>query len=380
MRPEGVDEATSKSRLYDLSLALYSSDARFKQPVAVRPVPAGYNGPRVTIKGGIYAPVLQNAFYANVEDMLAKVDASGFYHTSTPGALAWSGAPWSAGGEFGTWRNGVGVYADASWSRDLGRTMQELTDLGFIDPATRGLDLALRDARIYEENSSLTFHGHPLPPHWSRVINRPDPAWPFENDGHGLISIALYRLWQHLPDRDAWLRAHWTDVKAAGDWIPWQFEHPELSGVKDGVLHTTGESAGGNGYSVYPDYICMTALESLARMADSIGQTESATLWRDRAAKMRSAMFSHYIISDPKYGSVWTLQYAGWPNKSTVLGPLITQADSTAYAPETDPKWQSADSAAYQRLIDTYKPLGFYGGRWATARASSLRPPFCSTA
>lgn len=363
LRLEGVDEASSKSRLSDLRAALYTSDALFKQPIALKPIPANYNGPRVTFRGDVYATVLQNAFYANIEDMLAKVGPDGFYHTSTPGALAWAGVPWSAGGEFGTWRNGVGIYADASWSRDLGRTMQELADLGFLSPAERGLDLALKDARAYEENPSLTFHGHPLPPHWSRVINRPDPSTPFENDGHGLISLALYKLWQRLPNRDAWLRAHWTDVKAAGDWIPWQFDHPELSGAKDGVLYTTGESAGGKGYSVYPDYICMTALEALARMADSIGETQSAALWRDRAAQMRSAMFAHYIITDPKYGSVWTLTDAGWPNKSTVLGPIILQADYTAYEPDHDPKWLAADQAAYQRLLDTYKPLGFYG--WA---------------
>jgi hypothetical protein len=363
LRLDGTDEATSKSRLNDLRAALYTPDTLFKRPVAAKPAPAGYSGPRVTFKGGIYATILQNAFYANVQDMLGKVDAAGFYHTSTKGALAGAGVPWSAGGEFGTWRNGVGVYYGDSWSRDLGRTMQELADLGFLDPATRGLDLALRDARIYQENPSLTFHGHPLPPHWSRVINRPDPSTPFENDGHGLISLALYKLWQRLPDRDAWLRAHWTDVKAAGDWIPWQFDHPNLSGAKDGVLYTTGESAAGKGYSVYPDYICMTSLEALARMADSIGQTQSAALWRGQAAKMRAGMLSHYFVTDPKYGSVWTLDYAGWPNRSTVLGPIILQADYTGYSPQTDPKWQAADQAAYQRLIDTYKPLGFYG--WA---------------
>ena len=79
-----------------------------------------------------------------------------------------------------------------------------------------------------------------------------------------------------MPDRDAWLRAHWTDVKAAGDWIPWQFEHANISEAKDGVLYTTGESAAGKGYSVYPDAVCMTALEGLAQMADSISETESA--------------------------------------------------------------------------------------------------------
>ena len=243
--------------------------------------------------------------------------------------------------------------------------MQELADLGFLDPATRGLDLALRDARIYQENPSLTFHGHPLPPHWSRVINRPDPATPFENDGHGLISLALYKLWQRLPDRDAWLRAHWTDVKAAGDWIPWQFDHPELSGAKDGVLHTTGESAGRQRLLRLP----RLHLHDLARSPRAHGRLHRPDAVRCAMARPRCKDARRHALPlprhDPKYGSVWTLDYAGWPNKSTVLGPIILQADYTTYsaARRRSSSGKRADQAAYQRLIDTYKPLGFYG--WA---------------
>ncbi len=211
---------------------------------------------------------------------------------------------------------------------------------------------------------ALTYKGVQLPPHWNRVINRPDFAQPFENDGHGLIALFIYKLWQRVPDRDAWLRARWPDVKAAGDWIPWQFDHADVTGAKDGVLYTTGESAAGKGYSVYPDAVCMTALEALAQMADSIGETQSATLWRDRAEKMRAAISANYAITDPKYGRVWTLDYAGWPNQSTVLGPLIFLADYHGFAPQDDdPAWRPVNEAAYQRLIDTYRPFGFYG--WA---------------
>ena len=109
-----------------------------------------------------------------------------------------------------------------------------------------------------------------------------------------------------------------------------------MTGAKDGVLYTTGESAAGKGYSVYPDAVCMTALEALAQMADSIGETQSATLWRDRAAKMRAAIPARYVIADPKYGRVWMLESAGWPNQSTVLGPLIFLADSRGFAPQDD--------------------------------------------
>lgn len=363
LRAGGVDEAGSRQRLTALSDVFYSTDAIFGQPIPPQ-IPAGFVGPHVTFKGTPYASALENAFYANVQDMLDKVDPDGTYHTSTKGALAWAGDPRSAGGEFGTFRNGVGVYYDHAWSRDLGRSLQELTELGYINRASHTADFAFLSARTWAENPNLNYKGSPLPPHWSRVINHPDFAQPFENDGHGLISIFIYKLWQRRPDRDAWLRAHWPDVKLAGDWIPWQFDHAALTGARNGVLYTTGESAGGKGYSVYPDTVCMDALFALAKMADSIGETQSATLWRDRAEKMRAAIPANYLIDDPRYGKVWTLKDAGWPNKSTVLGPLIFTADVAGFAPsDDDPNWKAANEAAYQRMIDTYKPFGFYG--WA---------------
>ncbi len=363
LREAGTGEADSKQCLTALSAALYNIEAEYKQLVAPR-IPAGYSGPEVTFKGTIDASILQNAFYANVQDMLDKIDPDGVFHTSTRNALSWAGDPRSAGGEFGTYRKDVGVYYSQAWSRDLGRSLQELTELGYVDKASHTADFALRAARSWSENPALTYHGSPLPPHWSRVIDHPDFAQPFENDGHGLISLFIYKLWLRMPDRDAWLRTHWSDVKSAGDWIPWQFDHPQISGAADGVLYTTGESAGGKGYSVYPDAVCMTALEALAQMADSIGETQSAQLWRSMAEKMRNAIPARYLIDDPKYGRVWTLESAGWPNKSTVLGPLIFLADYKGFAPQDDdPAWRLANEAAYQRLIDTYKPLGFYG--WA---------------
>lgn len=360
LRSSGVEEHTAEQRLDDLRHALYSNDEVYKGAVPAE-IPQGYSGPEVSFKGNITASILQNVFYANVQDMLDKIDPDGMYHTSTRGAVSWAGLPSSAGGEFGTFRKDVGVYYNASWSRDLGRSLQELTELGYLDKATHTADYSLRSARLWE-NPALKYHGKLLPPHWSRVINRPDPSGPFENDGHALISLSLYKLWQRLPDRDAWLHSHWTDVKAAGDWIPWQFDHPDLSGAANGVLYTTGESAGGKGYSVYPDFACMTALQALAQMADSIGETQSAELWRDRAEKMRKAIPARYLINDPKYGQVWTLESAGWANKDTVLGPLILLADTKGFASEDDdPALRPANGAAFQRLIDSYRPLGFYG-------------------
>lgn len=355
LRRLNEDEPKRQQQLNDLRLAFYSSDEDYQGHVAAQ-MPPGYDGPTVTFKGDVTAEILANAFHFNVQDIADKVDAEGMYHTSTKGAVSWNGTG------FGTFRTNVGMYYSTSWCRDMGRSVQELAILGYTNDALRCADYCLRMAKVWEQSPSLKVHGQYLPPHWGRVANRPDKNAPYENDGHGLVTMFLYKVWQRLPDNQAWLRARWPDVKAAGDWIEWQFDHPEISGATNGILHTTGEAAGGNGYSVYADYACLEALQELAQMADSIGENQSATQWRDRANKMRQAIADQYIITDPKYGRVWTLASAGWPTKATVLGPLIFRADYQGFAPEDDDAaLRPVDEAAYQRLIDTYQPFGFYG-------------------
>jgi hypothetical protein len=359
--PLGADTNRIEAALEDLKRAFYISDRNFKGRVAEQ-MPKRYSGPTVSFSGDVYATILANAFHDSVQDMRDKIGEDGMYHTSTKGA-----PNWSLYFGFGTCSTNVGCYYGESWSRDMGRSLQELTALGFTNEALRCADYCLRTARLWQDPSNVqdpsnTLRGQILPPHWGRIANKPQSWCVFENDGHGLTAMFLYRLWQRLPNRDAWLRSRWPDVKAAGDWVLWQFEHPEISRATNGILFTTSESAMMVGHSVYPDYTCMSALRMLAAMADSIGETSSAARWRGRAGQMRSAMAKEYIISDKKYDRVWTLNRAGWPNKSSVLGPLILLADYEGFAPEDDaPDWRPFNVAAYQRLIDTYKPFGFYG-------------------
>lgn len=353
--PLGKDENQSEHELKALRLALYSSNKTYKGPVKSS-VPAGYFGPTVSFKGNISADVLENAFYYNVQDIRNKIDAAGMYHTSTRDALSWGGYK-----GIGTFREDFGRYFDCAYSRDMGRSLQEITMLGYTNDARRCADWALGIAHRWETEPRLKIDGLVVPQHWSMLADRPDRN-SFENDGHALTTMFIYKVWQWLPNRNTWLRANWPDIKGLGDWILWQFDHPEISQSKDGLLYTTSESADGRGYSVYPDCICMTALRALSQMADSIGDTNSAAPWRARADKMQEAITRHYIINDPKYGRVWTLNHAGWPDKSTVLGPLIFVADYDGFAPQDEnDDWRSVNEAAYQRLIDTYRPFGFYG-------------------
>jgi hypothetical protein len=355
LRPLGEDKNQDRPQLEALRRELYSSDESFEGHIAPKK-PARYSGPDVLFEGNLEAEVLANAFYYNVRDIADKIGKDGMYHTSTKDALSWGGYK-----GFGTFRKNLGRYYDDSYSRDMGRSLQELTMVGDTTDAARCADYSLQKARLWETDPSLKINGIVVPPHWGMFVNSPRKN-SFENDGHGLTTLFLYKLWQRIPNRDQWLRSRWPDIKGVGDWILWQFDHPEISGATNGLLHTTGESANGKGYSVYPDCICMDALQALAQMADSIGENQSAEQWRQRADKMRLAISSQYIIDDPKYGRVWTLDHAGWADKSTVLGPLIFLADYQGFAPEDDnPDWRPVNEAAYQRLIDTYKPFGFYG-------------------
>ncbi|HEV2329655.1 MAG TPA: hypothetical protein VGY56_12815 [Verrucomicrobiae bacterium] len=354
----GEDDTQAKRELENLKHALYSSDESFKGPVALK-IPSGYTGPIVSFGGSQYAKVLANAFYNNAEDILAKIDESGMYHTSTKGAISWGGYC-----GFGTFRTNVAAYYGVAYTRDMGRSLQEITALNFTNEAERCADWSLKMARLFETRPSLKYKGVVLPRHWGDLANNPrNPS--FENDGQGLTTMFIFKLWQRLPDRDAWLRARWPDVQGLGDWILWQFAHPDISGATNGLLHSSGESANGIGYAPYPDAACMNALRALADMADSIGQTNSARAWRARANLMQVAIGRGYVIQDPKYGAIWTLDYSNWAYNSSVLGPLIFLADYQGFAPQDEnDDWHFIDEAAYRRLIDTfrpYQPFGFYG-------------------
>ncbi len=358
LRPAGEDEKETQKRLNDLSLALYSSDETFFKSHITPEQPKGYNGPEVSFRGDIFAKVLANIFTFNVQDIIDKIDPDGMYHTSTKGALLWG----YNGGQFGSYATNVGCYYANSWTRDMGRSLHELTELDYTNDAMRTADYCLREEHLWEASPAPEVNGQFYPPHWSRIANAPRNAPPFENDGHGLVMLFLYKTWERMPDRDDWLHARWPDVKAAGDWILWLFDHPDISGATNGILYTTSECAGGKGYSVYADAICMDSLRALAEMADSIGETNSAEQWRQRADKMQAAITDQYIVNDPKYGRVWTLAHAGWPTHPTVLGPLIFTADFYGFAPQDgNQDWRPVSEAAYQRLIDTYGPYGFYG-------------------
>ena len=352
------NEDRAQIKFKNLRQALYTHDDVYIKPVQPQ-IPSNYSGAKVSFSGTNFANILTNVFYHNIIDILAKIDTDGFFHSSTKNAVLF------AGNGLGTYRNNVGEYYNESWSRDAGRGLQEISVLGYIKEASKCSDFCFQKARLWEELPSLRLNDTiVLPRHWSRIINKPTQSTSQENDGHGLIATFLYKYWQRIPDRDQWLHDNWIDIKAAGDWITWQFDHPEITGATD-VLHTTGESsawAGNKGSTIYADFICINALNGLAEMANAYGDVQTADHWQDRANKMFKALQA-YIVSDIKYGKVWTLDYAGWAYKATVLASVMCLADYQGFSPYDDyPQLRAINEATYQRTIDTYnKPFGFYG-------------------
>jgi hypothetical protein len=198
LRPLGEDEKQTLRRLNNLRRALYTHDEEFGGQVAPS-APPGYAGPEVSFKGTAYSEILANVFRYNVQDIAAKIDKDGMYHTSTENAASWGGYR-----GFGTFRKNVGGYYGVSYTRDMGRSLQELTLLGQTNLAERCAEYCLRMARLYATDPALQYKGVLLPPHWGDLVNRPrNPS--FENDGEGLTILFLYKLWQRLPHRETWL-------------------------------------------------------------------------------------------------------------------------------------------------------------------------------
>lgn len=362
LRPSGSDEASAKQKIDNLRNIMYCTDASFPKVFPLT-IPAGYKGPRIYFKGDSTADLVSNIFNYNVDDMTKKVTADGMYHTSTKGA-AWYG--YEGFGcftlnEAQTTRMYAGVYFYEAWTRDLGRTLNELIDLGYLDKAKLCADWCLKMARVWEEGNTpnLLLNGQRLPRHICRILQMPGTGVGegcFENDGHGLTTSFIYNLWRKLPDRDEWLRPRWRDIKGLGDWVVWQLEHKDLSKATD-VLWSDSEASGWNvttGYSVYCDLAQVEALRGLTLMAESIGQKSTAEKWRKTADDLIAGINKEYIDNDPKYGETWTRKFAGFGLSST-LGPIILPTDRLGFNFSSNyPEWNSYNIAAYQRVKDSF--------------------------
>ena len=280
-------------RLYQFRDELPASDA--KKEIE------GFDAPDVTFAGTPMAEVYTNVYRANIMDMAyGKIDDDGRSHTSTPYTCnfgCYLG--------FGTFKENSDSYGGHVWTRDIGRTLMELTNFGYFKRVVPAADY-LHKLLYYP---SVRF---PIP-HWKRVANliAKDENDLFnegkENDGHASVMLFIYSLYRKgVVDRQ-WLLEHRKELKDAADYYLWQKEHPKESNFSD-ILFSESEASTQitGGYDLFSNLISSFALLGYADLFREMGDAEYASALSDMAESLREAAGRHFLMEHPRYGKVYT--------------------------------------------------------------------------
>jgi hypothetical protein len=299
-------------------------------------VPDGYEGPALHSSGSVEANITSSVFHHNLIQLKNKIDQEGFFHTSTHLAPSWRYDG------FGPWNKHANSYYEMAYSRDCGRGMMSLTDLGCEEEVERSLDRFDEWLMFFpNQYPELQLGGQTIPGHWTVVPNMPlyyskklskMGGWPTrytyerfgehyedfgnpENDGHGLVMLAHWKHWNKTGRGAEWVKRKWTELKEAADYIIWALDNPELSLSSNGLLYS--ESEGGmEDTTLYCNIPCYLGLKSYAHMAEAIGETDSAVKWRAYADRMEAAVNVFFPTVDPEFGEVWNMKHMGFFHES----------------------------------------------------------------
>ncbi len=176
--------------------------------------------PDIVFSGCGIADIYTNVYRKNITDMAYnKISDDGMPHTSSPNT-----ANYGCYVGFGTYTI-ENSYHGHVWTRDIGRTLIELTNSGYFDRVLKATD-KLHELLYYP---SIRFKI----PHWKRVANliAQNENDLFnegkENDGHASIMLFMYNLYNKGAVGKDWLESHKKELKDASDFFVWQYEHPK---------------------------------------------------------------------------------------------------------------------------------------------------------
>jgi len=293
--------------------------------------PAGYRGPKVRFEGTGPAEIFANVYTHNLHDMATeKVDAEGGMHTSSPRAPSFGGYV-----GFGTHRNGVGSYYAHVWSRDVGRSLIEVTAAGYRRRPVKAGDQALR--LLYDR--SLRY----ARPNWKRIANAAElgnerlleTVSGKENDGHASMMLFIYRLFQRRCVDEHWLIQNRRAIIDAAEWFGWQMENPGES-LFDRVLYSQSEASTQEfgGHDLFSNALACQALRAYARLADAMGDQKLQNRWNALAEKLWEGILACFTTEHPRYGRVFVdTTYDCWTWEAKRLAPLFLAPDLTGYDP-----------------------------------------------
>lgn len=243
--------------------------------------------PRIQLHGTDLLKRTGVIFSQILNDLLMKVDdgeenyPKGFFHTSTTTITEPN-------------------YHDQMWSRDVGRGIQELVRLGFLEEAQNAVDFILAAGKNFGN-------------HYGRIINKKHGS--HEVDGNVSVLMGIYLLWKYTGKTE---EKGCIYLKNAFDIFQWFDELSEQCPYGD-LLASQSELSGNPEtdyfvYALFATYGAFVTCFSYAEMAEACRQHEAAERLRNQGRRMRNSI-TRWLISNGQEGNQDTKTPAGvWLN------------------------------------------------------------------
>jgi hypothetical protein len=377
------DQETIERRLKKVIRHLYTCEDELPEYHEIEhAVPEGYEGPVLRMDGNRVARMRANQ-YMNILGISILEGEEG----SCKAVGAYGGGPdWQF-----RYKHCMGIYQDkfpaggTFWTRDLARIYIERMKAGDVEAARRGLDFYAKV--LY---ASGTFTPGPLP-HWVQNYNaHPAPgqsgAFGFglslktrttgeqiignlENDGHGLILLAMRQYYTSSGLDRNWLIENHQVIEDAADWFCYLIDHPidvesmfgkHASFYNDiqrtqqpGILWSENESANYGACDTWNNAIAYYALIGAAELEEALGQKTAAVRYREYATGLLDSMDKYLTEEHPQYGKVWKyFHHSSWQDFNETLAPVICAYDIMGSALSTiDPTVLQTTRNTYRMLI-----------------------------
>lgn len=369
---DGGIPAWVKENLEAVCHALHTFDRDYDEAPATFDLPDGPSAYRVNFTGTPLAAIATGAVYHNMKNLCDRTDSDGFIHTSYKDAPSWRYDG------FGPYVLRANSYYDSYYSRDVARAIMTHCGFGNTARAAAACSLGNQFMMTYPQDG-VTLGGVPIPGHFSVIPNKPyiyskiliHHGWPtrytrerfgdeFENlgnqetDGHGLMMMANYATWCALGKSPAYVAENWRYIHECAAWIGWCFRYPDLSFAEGDLLYGETEAAM-NTYTLYANIPCYLGLLDYIEMAEAIGKTEEAALWKTYADRLRAGIDRH--LTD---GDHWNTERFGFSHD-----PVVTMlSDCCGYDTADMPAdWVARSRATYSADLAKTVDYGYYGVR-----------------
>ena len=305
-----------------------------------------FDAPDIRFAGSSSASIYTNVYRKNIMDMAKnKISEDGSMHTSSLNTYNF--------GDYygmGTFKAAESYYYELV-SRDVGRTLTELVNVGYTERQKKSVELL--EKYLYE------YLGDTCPvPHWRRVANRKpneygmgvgEDAW--ENDGHGSLMMFIYSMYNKGVLGVDWINEHKKMLIDAGEYVMWQLENPEKSHY-DKVLYSYSEASDMcyGGYDLFSNILVAAGLDGFARMMDAAGDKDIAERFKKGSEMIRLGVDQVFTMKHPRYGEIFVDAFNGlWTYDYKRFCDTFMHSDLDGYDMASD------KPQLYEKLVRTFE-------------------------